>query len=443
MATGRKGEKQGSNAVESTDDIRMLFAGIIASGKSHSEKMDQLLAVSVKNKIPTHKLELYMDAKNAVDARRQFIEKSTTTKLESIGSSSLDYSAITNKNAENVIGFMQMPIGVAGPLLVKGRHARGNFYVPMATTEGALIASVNRGMKAITASGGAKPLVIKNAMTRAPVFEFRSVLDVSHFLEWLPKNYVKIKQIADSTTSHGKLLDITPFVMGANVWLRFSFDTGDAMGMNMVTIASEAACAFIEKNFKKAKLVSVTGNMCSDKKGSFTNLLLGRGKTVVAEAVLKAKIVREVLKATPEGIHNLNIKKNLMGSARAGNSSFNGHAANMVAAIFAATGQDIAQVVESSSCFTVTEMRDRNLHISVTMPSLEVGTVGGGSGLPTQKEALSILGAAGGGKTPGTHAMKLAEIIASAVLAGELNLLAAQVSGDLGKAHMRLGRNKR
>ncbi len=435
-------KNHGKNSPDLESKVNQVFARILKSEKNQNEKMEELLSTASENNIPIHKLESYIDPKSAAAARRHLIGKITGTDLRSIGSSNLDYSLISNRNAENVIGYMQMPLGVAGPILINGEHAKGEFYVPMATTEGALIASVNRGMKAITSSGGAKTIVIKNAMTRAPVFEFDSIAYIPGFLAWIRENHEEIKRAAEATTSHGKLIDVMPFVTGANVWLRFSFDTGDAMGMNMVTIASEAACEYIESNFKKARLVSISGNMCSDKKISSINLLFGRGKSVIAEAILEEEITRETLKATTEGIHNLNIKKNLMGSTRAGSNNLNGHAANMVAAVFAATGQDIAQVVESSNCFTITELKARKLHISVTMPSIEVGTVGGGSGLPTQKEALSILGASGSGKTKGSNSLKLAEIIASTVLAGELNLLAAQFSRELGRAHNRLGRSK-
>ncbi len=404
-------------------------------------KINGIVKKILDGKIPMHQIEMHLPPREAADARRKALGKITRSTFGAIGSSTTDYSQIANKNAENVIGFTQIPLGVAGPLRVKGSYANGDFYVPMATTEGALIASVNRGMKAITTSGGATAIVVKDSMTRAPLFEFDSITDACGFVAWTEKNWKGIVAAAESTTSHGRLKEMVPFIMGNNVWLRFGFSTGDAMGMNMATIASEAACEYIEENFEGARLVSVSGNMCSDKKESAVNNLLGRGKSVVAEAVITKSALEGVLKASAEGIHNLNIKKNILGSARAVSSKYNGHAANIVAAIFAATGQDIAQVVESSSCFTLTEKRVGGLHISVTMPSIEIGTVGGGSSLPTQKEALSIMGIAGGGNPPGSNALKFAEIVSAAVLAGELNLLAAQFSRDLGKAHRKLGRN--
>ena len=391
--------------------------------------------------IPMHKLEAYFPPKEAAAKRRSIVEKLTGASLSSIGSSALDYSGIVNKNAENVIGFMQMPLGVAGPIFVRGSYANGEFYVPMATTEGALIASINRGMKAITLSGGAYSVVTKDLMTRAPLFEFASAGDAVEFVAWAEKNWKGITAAAESTTTHGRLKEMLPFIMGNNVWLRFGFSTGDAMGMNMATIASEAACSYIEKNFPKGHMVTVSGNMCSDKKESGVNSILGRGKTVISEATITSAVLSDVLRSNAQGLHNLNMKKNFLGSARAMSGKFSGHSANAIAAIFAATGQDIAQVVESSGCFTLTEPRGADLYISVTLPSLEIGTVGGGSSLPTQREALSIMGVSGGGNPHGSNASKLAEIIGAAVLAGELNLLSAQFSRDLGKAHGRLGRN--
>jgi len=213
--------------------------------------------------------------------------------------------------------------------------------------------------------------------------------------------------------------------------------------MNMATIASDRLCSFISERYGgPVKCVTVSGNLCTDKKPSAINRVLGRGKYVVAEAVIKGDVLRKVLKTTAEDVHYANVSKNLLGNAVAGSPSFNGHVANMIAAIFIATGQDVAQVVESSMAYTWTEVRGEDLYISVTLPSLEVGTVGGGTWLPTQREALELLGVAGGGDPPGTNALKLAEIVSATVLAGELNLLASQVTGELAKAHERLGRGR-
>ncbi|BFH74370.1 hydroxymethylglutaryl-CoA reductase (NADPH) [Sulfurisphaera javensis] len=405
------------------------------------EIIDEIVNKAVKGEIELHEIDNFLEANAAMVARRQAIERLTNTQLPSIGSTILDYSEIKNRNAENVIGGIQIPVGVIGPLKVNGDYAKGDFYVPLATTEGALIASVNRGAKAVTKSGGTRVKIIFDGMARAPVFKLDSIEEVSKFLDWIKKNFSKIKEVAESTTSHGKLINIEPFVLGNNVWLRFVYETGDAMGMNMATIATEKACEFIEREFGEAECVAVSGNMCSDKKQSQINSLHGRGKTVVAEALIPHEIVKTVLKSDTNLIHEVNLRKNWLGGARAGTIfQFNAHFANIIAAIFIATGQDVAQVVESSSGYTWTEVREEGLYISVTLTSLEVGTVGGGTRLPTQREALSIMGVAGPGNPPGSNAKKFAEIIASTVLAGELNLLAALANKELGKAHMKLGR---
>ncbi len=401
--------------------------------------LEEVVEKMVKGEIPLHEADKYLEANAAMVARRLAVERITGVGLPNIGSTVIDYAEIKNRNAENVIGAVQIPMGIAGPLRVNGEFAKGEFLVPMATTEGALIASVNRGMKAITASGGANVRVIKDQMTRAPVIKLGSVKQVSDFLSWFSSVEEEIRKITESTSSHLKYVGCSPYVIGNNVWLRFSFQTGNAMGMNMVTIASERACSFIEENFPGAKCVAVSGNMCSDKKNTVVNSLMGRGKTVIADAMIPSTVVEKDLKSDISLINEVNLRKNWLGSARAGSvSQFNAHFANVIAAIFIATGQDVAQVVESSSGYTWTEVRDDGLYISVTLTSLEVGTVGGGTRLPTQKEALSIMGIRG--EDEGSS-RKLAEIIASAVLAGELNLLSALANKELGKAHMKLGRN--
>jgi hydroxymethylglutaryl-CoA reductase (NADPH) len=392
--------------------------------------------------VKLHEFEkIYGDANKAAEARRQYLEKVVGVKLENIGKTIIDLNTVVGRNIENVIGAVQIPVGVAGPLLVKGDYANGYFYIPLATTEGALVASVNRGAKFITESGGARVKVLKDGMARAPLFRLPSLIDAVEFVEWVTQHFDELKKVAESTTRHGKLKEVQPFIVGNYVWLRLVFSTGDAMGMNMVTIASDAVAKYIQQHFPKAKLVALSGNMCVDKKANAVNFLLGRGKTVVAEAVVKREVL-ERLGITAEDVHEVNVRKNLIGSALAHSYGFNAHFANIIAAIFIATGQDVAQVVESSMGITSTEPRDEGLYISVFLPSLEVGTVGGGTGLPTQREALALLGVAGPGNPPGTNALKFAEIIAAAVLAGELNLLIALARNELASAHQRLGRAK-
>ncbi len=412
--------------------------------KDKLPNLDEVVRRIEKGELSFSKLEKELGNANlAALARRLFLERKLGVSLSSIASTILDFEELYGRNIENAIGAVQIPVGVAGPLRVNGDYAKGDFYIPLATTEGALVASVNRGCKAVTLSGGARVKIIRDGMARAPLLWTPSVEEASRLVEWVKENFQGLKAAAESTTRHGRLLEIQPFQVGNLVWLRFVYHTGDAMGMNMATIASEAACNYIlDKYPGEARCVALSGNMCVDKKPSCMNKLLGRGKYVIAEALIKKDVAEKVLKARPEDIHYVNTAKNLMGSAAAGSLSFNAHYANIIAAIFLATGQDAAQVVESSMGYTWTEVRDGHLYISVTLPSLEVGTVGGGTRLPTQREALALMGVAGGGNPPGSNAKKFAEIVAAAVLAGELNLLAALAAGHLARAHKALGRGE-
>ena len=407
-----------------------------------AKKLEEVVDALVKGKLKFHEAGIVLGSENAgALARRLALEKMYGISLSSIGSTILDFDELVGRNIENPIGAVQVPVGVAGPLRIEGDYARGDYYIPLATTEGALVASVNRGAKAITLSGGARTKILFDGMSRAPAIWTPSIVEAVRLVKWVEEHFNDIKREAESTTRHGKLKRIDAFHVGNIVWLRFVFETGDAMGMNMVTIAVDKAVKWIVDNFPgNARVVSLSGNMCVDKKPSYLNMVFGRGKTVVAEAIVKRDIVEEVLKTKPEQIDFVNRVKNLLGSARAGSLSYNAHYANIIAAIFIATGQDVAQVVESSMGYTWTEVRNGDLYISVTLPSLEVGTVGGGTRLPTQREALALLGVAGGGDPPGINAKKFAEIVAATVLAGELSLLAALASGDLAEAHKRLGR---
>ena len=407
-----------------------------------SKKLEETVNALVEGKLRFYEVGVVLGSENAgALARRLALEKMYGVSLSSIGSTILDFDELVGRNIENPIGAVQVPVGVAGPLRIEGDYAHGEYYIPLATTEGALVASVNRGAKAITLSGGARTKILFDGMSRAPAIWTPSIVEAARLVKWVEEHFNDVKREAESTTRHGKLKRIDAFHVGNIVWLRFVFETGDAMGMNMVTIAVDRAVKWIVDNFPgNVRVVSLSGNMCVDKKPSYLNMVFGRGKTVVAEAVVKRDIVEDVLKTEPEQIDFVNRVKNLLGSARAGSLSYNAHYANIIAAIFIATGQDVAQVVESSMGYTWTEVRNGDLYISVTLPSLEVGTVGGGTRLPTQREALALLGVAGGGDPPGINAKKFAEIVAATVLAGELSLLAALASGDLAEAHKRLGR---
>ena len=391
-------------------------------------------------KLKLYSLEESLPADLAAKVRLRFLEEKNKVSLKNVGLTVVTASAVRGKNVENFIGAAQIPLGVVGPLLVKGEHAKGEFYVPLATSEGALLATVNRGAGVISKSNGVKVRILKDAMTRAPVFRAQGIEHAQEMVSWVRENFEKIKKAAESTTTHGKLLDVKPFITGRNVYLRFSFDTKDAMGMNMATIACDAACGLIERE-TKSKCVSLSGNVCTDKKPAAINLIEGRGKTVVAEVVVSSEVVRKSLKSSVDGVVEINYRKNLQGSALAGALSYNSHVANMIAGVFAATGQDLAQVTDSSLAIASAEkLESGDLYFSLYLPALEVGTVGGGTGLPTQKECLELLGCAGSGKPPGANSKKLAEIIAATALAGELSTLAAQSAGHLAPAHKRLGR---
>lgn len=368
-----------------------------------------------------------------VDERRAAAEQLTGAKLESI-SKYCFMPEKASKNIENMIGAVQVPMGFAGPVLIRGDYATGEFLVPLATTEGALVASISRGMSAINLGGGARVKIFQDQMTRAPVFRVENIDHSVAVIKWISENLGLLDAAVSSTTSHGKLLGIEPFPAGRNLYLRFMYDTGDAMGMNMVTIATEAACKIIQEN-TGAVMISVSGNMCTDKKPAAINLIQGRGKSVVAEVLVPAKIVEEKLRTTTDTVVETNYRKNLIGSTMAGSLGANAHAANMVASLFLATGQDIAQVVGGSMTVTSCENVKGDLYICVKMPAVEVGTVGGGTTLPCQMEALNMIGCVGDGK-----AKKLSEIVAVTVLAGELSTLAAQAAGHLGQAHKALGR---
>lgn len=368
-----------------------------------------------------------------MEDRRAAAQAFTGAELSEVARGGMDPEA-ASKNIENMIGTVQIPLGYAGPVHIEGSSAKGDFLVPLATTEGALVASISRGMSVMNDGGGVRAMVFNDAMTRAPVFRVDDIAHSVRVMDWVDAHRAEIDEAVAGTTSHGRLSRIEMFPDGRSLFMRLSFETGDAMGMNMATIASEAVCRLIEAG-TGAVMVSVSGNMCSDKKPAAINMIEGRGKTVVAEARIPKDVVERRLHATSEAIVETNYRKNLVGSSMSGTLGANAHAANMVAALYIATGQDPAQVVGGSMAMTTCEDLDGDLYISVRMPAVEVGTVGGGTRLPCQREALSMIGCLGEGK-----ARKLAEIVGATVLAGELSTLAAQAAGQLGAAHARLGR---
>lgn len=393
------------------------------------------------NKLLNGELKLYQienltdSIDEAIDIRREFIEKYTNTNLENMSNYTLDMDNVFKKNIENPIGAVQIPVGVAGPLLINGNEANGEFYVPLATSEGALIASINRGCSAIRASGGVNAHIIHDQMTRAPAIKTKSSTEALKVKAWFEDNFSELKEIAESTTSHGKLLKIDPiFVAGSYVYPRFVYSTGDSMGMNMVTIATEKILHKMSEE-TNAIHIALSGNVCVDKKPASINVIEGRGKSLVADIIIPEEIVEKKLKTTADAIVEVNTAKNLIGSAMAGSMAYNAHYANMIAAIFLATGQDAAHVSEGSLGITTAENRDGDLYFSVNMPDVPIATVGGGTSLATASEGLNILGVKGNG-----GARKFGEITISTVLAGELSLMGALAAGHLARAHQQLAR---
>lgn len=400
----------------------------------------EIIEKVIAGEIKLHTIDKHTGPKEAVAVRRSVIAQLSGTDPDNIGSFTIDEAQAAARNIENMIGAVQIPLGIAGPIAINGEYATGNFFLPMATTEGALVASTNRGCSVITASNGAGVRIFNDGMTRAPVFLAKNASHAKDFINWVNENFDKLQAKAAQTTRFGELLDVMPFVVGNNIYLRFRFDTKDAMGMNMATIASEAISGYITQQYD-IQLVSLSGNMCTDKKPSAINNIMGRGKTVVADVIIPEEVVILTLKTHPDDMVEVNYRKNLLGSARAGSMGFNAQAANIIAALYLACGQDAAHVVEASSAITTMDLtKEGNLYCSVTLSAIQVGTVGGGTGLATQEECLRILGVAGSGQPPGTNASKLAEIIASAVLAGEISLIGAQAAGHLARAHKQLGR---
>ena len=386
-----------------------------------------------------HELEGHTDADTAAAARRKLLERETGADLTTSGEYAFD-AEVADSAIENMVGATQVPLGIVGPIEVDGGAASDEeSWLPLATTEGALLASVNRGVSATRKAGGATARVLKSKMTRAPVFKVRDVAGAGEVVSWVREHEGRLREAAESTTSHGELKDVTPYVVGDNVFLRFGYDTKDAMGMNMATIATQEACEVVEAE-TPADLVALSGNLCTDKKPAAINAVEGRGRTVSADVEIPGEVVESVFKTTPKAMVEANTRKNLVGSAKAGSLGFNAQAANVVAAAFLALGQDIAQVVEGSNAITTMDERDGSLYASVTLASLEVGTVGGGTKLPTQSEALDVVGVRGGGTPAGSNADALAELIAVAALGGELSLVGALSASHLASAHEELGR---
>jgi hydroxymethylglutaryl-CoA reductase (NADPH) len=422
------------------DDTRHREGKDTGAKTGRNNEKDTLIHLKLKDgSLKLYEIEKELSPFDAIRVRREYLEGETGSKLRNVGTFSIDIERVVKRNCENMIGAVQVPVGVAGPIRINGGLAQGRYWLPLATTEGALVASVNRGCSVITKAGGADVRILHDGMTRAPVFATDSVTHAVQVCDWVTAHRGELKAAAESTTSHGKLTDIVTFVAGTSVYVRLEFDTKDAMGMNMVTIASANVADLIAQG-TKARIVALSGNMCTDKKPAAINGIMGRGRSVVAGVGLSHDLIKSVLKTDARTLHEVNYRKNLVGSARAGAMGFNAQAANVVAAMFIACGQDAAHSIDGSTCITTVDLTETGAYVAVTLPSLPVGTVGGGTGVGTQQECLQLLGVAGSGTPPGSNAKKLAEIIGAAVLAGELSLLGALAAQHLARAHQQLGR---
>ncbi|KAI4325396.1 hypothetical protein MLD38_030801 [Melastoma candidum] len=407
---------------------------------------EEIVASVVSGNIPSYSLESRLkNCNRAAAIRRSAVQQITGKSLEGLPLAGFDYESILGQCCEMPIGYVQVPVGVAGPLLLDGVE----YTVPMATTEGCLVASTNRGCKAIHVSGGATSVVLRDGMTRAPVVRFGSIkraAELKMFLED-PSNFETISLIFNKSSRFARLQDIKCVMAGKNIYVRFRCSTGDAMGMNMVSKGVQNVLNYLQSDFSDMDVIGISGNFCSDKKPAAVNWIEGRGKSVVCEAVIKEEIVERVLKTTVAALVELNTLKNLAGSAMAGAlGGFNAHASNIVSAIYIATGQDPAQNVESSHCITMMEAVNdgRDLHVSVSMPSIEVGTVGGGTQLASQSACLNLLGVKGASNdSPGSNSRLLARVVAGSVLAGELSLMSALAAGQLVKSHMKYNRSSK
>ena len=368
--------------------------------------------------------------------RREFVRAHTGVGLSHVAHFSVSPSLVSG-NVENFIGVAQVPIGLAGPIRVAGEHANGDYYVPLATTEGTLVASYNRGMRLLTECGGVRATVVEQSMQRAPVFILRDARAAREFGRWIEDHLATIREVAEATTRTGKLVSIGQYQVGPLRYLRFNYTTGDAAGQNMTGKATFVACEWIRRNHPDDLRYLLSGNMETDKKHSHVNALLTRGRRVVAEAVLRKEVLERLTGADTSDLFYVR-QVQMAGAFLAGAASNGAHAANGLAALFIATGQDVANVAESHSTMGYSQLLENgDFYCSITLPSLIVATYGGGTGLPTQKQCLEMLGCYGQGK-----ANKLAEICAGVVLAGEISLVAALVGGDWVASHERLGRNR-
>ncbi len=372
----------------------------------------------------------------AAARRAEFAREHSGASLEHVTSYSFDPGILTG-NVEHFIGVAQVPIGLAGPLLVNGEHAQGEFYVPLATAEGTLVASYNRGMRLLYEAGGVTTTIVDDRMQRAPAFLFASAREARTFGQWLGEHFDQIKAAAESTTRSGRLVDIEQYTASRMLFCRFNYTTGDAAGQNLTGKATQAACRWIVEQYPGIERYFLESNFATDKKSSQVNMLRTRGKRVVAEATIPDELFGRIMRSSTELMYRARQVSNL-GGFMSGVNNNGAHSANGITALFIATGQDAANVAESSAAYVYAERRDNgDYYYSVTIPALIVATYGGGTGLATQRECLELLGCYGAGKV-----RKFTEIVAAAVLCGELSLGSAIVAEEWVEAHDLYGRNR-
>jgi hydroxymethylglutaryl-CoA reductase (NADPH) len=395
---------------------------------SISEPADHLI------RIPRSQADNYSD--EIIQQRQAFVKQFTGVELDHLTRFSFDPHT-TKGNIENFTGVTQVPVGLAGPLSIHGEHAKGDFLIPLATTEGTLVASYNRGIKVVNLCGGVKVTIVGDAMQRAPVFVFQDARAGREFAAWVRQHFNEVREQAEATSKVAQLIDIDTYLANKFVYLRFNYTTGDAAGQNMVGRATFAACSWIMDNYPGIVHFYLESNFATDKKASQINIMRTRGKRVTAEATIKRDVLIQYMRVEPENLaYHYGVAN--IGSILSGANNNGLHSANAITAMFIATGQDVANVAESSAGILYAELTPtQDLYLSITIPSLIVATYGGGTNLATQRECLEILGAYGKGKVN-----RLAEIVAGAVLAGEISLASAISSSDWVSSHEQYGRNR-
>ena len=426
-------ETPGPELGEATHDIEVSFEAR-PFGKLRLSVEDSISENGHRPRIPRDETDDYRP--EIIQRRRALIEDTAGVKLRHVIHHSFD-PHLTRGNCENFVGVAQVPIGIAGPLLIHGEHAEGEYLIPLATSEGTLVASYSRGIKVLNLSGGVRATVVADAMQRAPAFVMQDALAARKFVDWVQMRMPEIREQAESTSSVARLQYIDPYMASKFVYLRFNFSTGDAAGQNMVGKATLAACNWILDHYQGIQGFYLESNFATDKKASQINMLRTRGKRVTAEATIPRDILVRHLRVEPEKLATHYGVANV-GAFLSGANSNGAQSANGITAMFIATGQDVANVAESSAAVLYSELTPSGgFYISLTIPSLIVATYGGGTGLPTQRECLEMLQCFGKGKVN-----RLAEIVAGVALAGEISLGAAISSSDWVSSHETYGRNR-